>query len=143
MEKDTEKAKEYILSALMLKNDNLSILKEVALQFISYGSDKEWLEIYNDLGAELKENGRLKMYTAIAYLNLDMLKESADIINENFVMSDIREGELSVSHYWFELYRKIYAKETGTVYDPTDKEFCQRADEKYPLPASLDFRMNS
>lgn len=143
MEKDTEKAKEYILSALMLKNDNLSILKEVALQFISYGSDKEWLEIYNDLGAELKENGRLKMYTAIAYLNLDMLKESADIINENFVMSDIREGELSVSHYWFELYRKIYAKETGVSYNPDDKEFCRRADEKYPLPASLDFRMNS
>ena len=143
MEKDTEKAKEYILSALMLKNDNLSILKEVALQFISYGSDKEWLEIYNDLGAELKENGRLKMYTAIAYLNLDMLKESADIINENFVMSDIREGELSVSHYWFELYRKIYAEETGVSYNPDDKEFCRRVDEKYPLPASLDFRMNS
>ncbi len=143
MDKDTEKSKEYIISALKLKNDSLPILKEAALQLTSYGSDEKWIEIYDGLSEELKENGRLKMYAAIAYLHLDMLEKSSAIINENFVMSDIREGELSVSHYWFELYRKIYAKEMGKKYDPADKEFCKKADEKYPLPKSLDFRMNS
>lgn len=142
-EKDFPKATECILSALNLKWDSISILKETASQLTSYGRDQKWLEIYDSLSPQYKENGRLKMYAAIAYLHHDMLKESSEIINENFVMSDIREGELSVSHYWFELYRKIYAKETGTVYDPTDKEFCKKADEKYPLPKSLDFRMNS
>ena len=57
-------------------------------------------------------------------------------------MSDIKEGELSVSHLWFELYRRIYAYENGIEYDESNDELKKNADRKYPLPKSLDFRMH-
>ena len=32
--------------------------------------------------------------------------------------------------------------ENGIQYDPSDKELIKKADEKYPLPKSVDFRMH-
>ena len=75
-------------------------------------------------------------------MNLDRLSEARQIINESFVLNDIKEGELSVSHLWFLLYRRIYAKECNKVYSPDDFALIKEADAKYPLPKSLDFRMH-
>ncbi|MDD7662547.1 MAG: hypothetical protein PUJ39_07140, partial [Eubacteriales bacterium] len=69
-------------------------------------------------------------------------EEAAAILNVDFVMPDVKEGELSVSYLWFELYRRLYAKETGVPYDPADEKLIRAADEKYPLPKALDFRMH-
>ena len=99
-------------------------------------------EIYDKLPEIKKEIGRLRLFRAIALLNLSRLDEAAEIINEDFVMSDIKEGELSVSHYWFELYRRIYARDIGKEYDSDNKQLITEADKKYPLPKSLDFRMH-
>lgn len=139
---DTDKGREYILAAFELKKDNPSLVKEVAAQLTSDGHDKLWLEIYESLSDELKKIGRLRLYCAVSYINLSMLDKAREIINKDFVMSDIKEGELSVSHYWFELYRRIYATETGREYNPDDKDLIRQADEKYPLPKALDFRMH-
>lgn len=135
-------AREYILKAFELKADNISLVKEVAAQLTSDGNDSLWIEIYDSLTDELKQSGRLRLYCAIAYINLSKLEKAREIINENFVMCDIKEGELSVSHYWFELYRRIYAKEIGREYDENDKQLIEDADNKYPLPKELDFRMH-
>ena len=135
-------AREYILKAFELKADNISLVKEVAAQLTSDGNDGLWIEIYDSLNDELKQSGRLRLYCAIAYINLSKLEKAREIINENFVMCDIKEGELSVSHYWFELYRRIYAKEIGREYDENDKQLIEDADNKYPLPKELDFRMH-
>ena len=139
---ETDKARECILSAFKLKNDNAVLAKEVAMQLTSDGNNELWLEIYDKLPEILKEIGRLRLFRAIALLNLSRLDEAAEIINEDFVMSDIKEGELSVSHYWFELYRRIYARDIGKEYDSDNKQLITEADKKYPLPKSLDFRMH-
>lgn len=139
---DLQKAREYILKAFAVKKDNPTLCKEVAMQLIADGGDARWLEIYESLSEELKALGRLRLYKAIALINLDRLEEAAQIINENFDLSDIKEGELSVSYYWFRLYRGLYAKENGLVYDKQDKALAQAADAKYPLPKKLDFRMH-
>ena len=52
------------------------------------------------------------------------------------------EGELSVSYLWFELYRRLYAKENNIEYSADNKELIKKADEKYPLPKKLDYRMH-
>ncbi len=139
---DKDRAREFILEAFELKKDCVSLVKEVAAQLTSDGNDSLWLEIYEALNEDLKQNGRLRLYLAVSYINLSQLEKAKEIINENFVMSDIKEGELSVSHYWFELYRRIYAKELGREYDAADKELAEQADAKYPLPKALDFRMH-
>jgi len=114
----------------------------VAMQLISDGGEALWLEIYGSLTKELQELGRLRLYKAIALIHLDRLEEATEILNPDFVLSDVKEGELSVSHYWFRLYRGLYAKETGRAYDPQDGALAAAADAKYPLPGKLDFRMH-
>lgn len=139
---DMAKARELILKAFELKKDNPTLCKEVAMQLTADGGDTLWLQIYETLADELKALGRMRLYKAIALINLDRLEEAAQIINENFVLNDIKEGELSVSYYWFRLYRGLYAKENGLAYDEQDKALAQAADAKYPLPKKLDFRMH-
>ena len=140
--KELDKAREYMLSAFEFKKDHPVFAKELAMQLTADGNDALWLEFFDTLPENLKKIGRLRLYRAIALLNLGRLDEATEIMNENFVMSDIKEGELSVSHYWFELYRRIYARETGKEYNPDDKDFIKEADKKYPLPKSVDFRMH-
>ena len=139
---NTEKGKEYILKAFDMLKDNPTLCKEVAQNLLAAGSDAQWLDIYASLPADLQNLGRLRLYKTIALINLDRLEEAAEILNENFFMSDIKEGELSVSHYWFRLYRGLYAKEMGIAYDANDKALAEAADKKYPLPKKQDFRMH-
>lgn len=139
---DMPKAREYILKAFELVKDCPTLCKEVAMQLAFDGGDQLWLDIYETLPANLQNMGRLRMYKAIALMNLDRLQEATEIINPDFQLNDIKEGEMSLSHYWFKLYRSIYAKEIGKVYDENDKELIAAADAKYPLPRKLDFRMH-
>lgn len=139
---DIAKAREYILCAFEQKQDCRSLCVEVAAQLTTDGGDELWLKVYDRLSDSLKKQGRLRLYRAVALIHLKRLEEAAEIINMDFEMSDIKEGELSVSQLWFELYRQIYAAENGMAYDPENEELCREADEKYPLPKKLDFRMH-
>ncbi|MBQ9921075.1 MAG: DUF5107 domain-containing protein [Clostridia bacterium] len=135
-------ARKYLLEAFNMKKDCRALCNELASLLTTDGGDLMWLDIYDTLADELKNTGRLRLLRAVALIHLERLEEATLIINKDFVMSDIKEGELSVSHLWFELYRKIYAKENGIEYDSENKELIKKADEKYPLPKSVDFRMH-
>lgn len=139
---DTETALEYILKAFELKADSPAVCSEVAAQLTTTGNDEKWLEVYNSLNPSLQSIGRLRLYKAVALMNMDKLEEATEIINPSFEMSDIREGELSVSYLWFILYRRLYAKENSMEYSADNKELIEKADKKYPLPKKLDFRMH-
>ena len=139
---DMKTAEKYILDAFKLKEDCPALCNEVAALLTADGGDKIWLEIFDTLSEEIKTIGRIRLYKAVALINLGRLEEASEIINPDFIMSDIKEGELSVSHLWFELYRRLYAKETGVIYDPCDLNLAEKADKKYPLPKALDFRMH-
>ncbi|MBP3332580.1 MAG: DUF5107 domain-containing protein [Clostridia bacterium] len=139
---DCEKAREYILKAFGLKKDSPYLCKEVAMQLTEDGGDEIWLEIFESLPNELKSIGRLRLYKAIALINLGRYREATEIVNKDFIMSDIKEGELSISSLWFRLYRRIYAEENGVDFSESDHDLIRLADSKYPLPKSLDFRMH-
>ena len=67
------------------------------------------------------------------------LDEAAAQLTPDFKMADIKEGELSVSQIWFDLYTLIIKRDTGL----TDEEEVRKILlEKYPLPKTLDFRMH-
>ena len=125
-----------------IRTDCRALAVETAMQLTEDGSDEKWLELYDELSPELQAYGRLRLLRAVALLHLGRLEEAAEILNRAFVMPDVKEGELSVSYLWFELYRRLYAKEQGVPYDPEDEALLRAADEKYPLPKTLDFRMH-
>ena len=139
---DIKTAREYILKAFELKKDCPALCNEVGAQLTTDGGDELWLAIYDKLPSDIKMLGRTRLYRAVALINLNRLKEAAEIINPDFVMSDIKEGELSVSYLWFELYRRLYAEEKGMDYCSDNAQLIKEADEKYPLPKKLDFRMH-
>ena len=137
-----EKACDCILRAFRLQPNCRALVKELGSVLTSDGKDSLFLSLYDEIPESLRALGRIRLYRAIALLHVGDLEGAAEIINEDFVMPDIKEGELSVSYIWFELYRRIYAKEVGVPYDEADKALLHAADEKYPLPKALDFRMH-
>ena len=139
---DCEKATELLEAAFAQKSGCRALCIEIAAHLTAIGEDAKWLGIYESLIPEIREWGRVRLFVAIAHIHLGAYEKAAAIINEDFVMPDIKEGELSVSAVWFDLYRRLYAKECGVPFDADNAELIAEADKKYPLPKSLDFRMH-
>ena len=130
-----EAGKTHLLRAVELEQNCRSLYVECGAMLTSCGEDACWLELFDGMSAALQQDGRLRLYRAIALMHLDRVEEAAEILNPHFVMNDIKEGELSVSAVWFDLYRRLYEKQNG-VNDSA------AADKAYPLPQALDFRMH-
>ncbi len=94
------------------------LIQDLAKTLTALGEDEKWLAIYDTLPSGIKEISRLKLYSAIALVNLGRRDEAGQYVNESFEMPDIKEGELSVSAVWKDIY----------------------GDGK-PLPDRLNFRM--
>jgi hypothetical protein len=54
-------------------------------------------------------------------------------------MSDIQEGEVTISHIWADLYGMKLARDLNLT---DEAEIKRLTAEKYPLPYSVDFRMH-
>jgi len=132
---DIEKAREYIFRAYRLKPDSRALAVEVAMVLTAAERHEELVGFYDSLIPGLKAHGRLRLYKAQSLIKLDRTDEAMEIVNPDFEMSDIKEGELSISHIWFILYRRVYEKKYGIRDDDA-------ADKMYPLPKKLDFRMH-
>ena len=124
---DMEKAFLYMKKAYELNPTNRALCTEFAMICTQTGNDDAWINAYSSMPQELKELGRLKLYLAVAYMSKGLLRDAAEIINEDFEMADIKEGELSVSAIWTELYGKLDG---------------ENAEILHPLPKKLDFRMH-
>lgn len=111
-----------------------SLCIEYAEILIAANHCEKWLALYNRLPISIRELGRVKLLYAVGLIKTERYSDAANIINATFTMSDIKEGELSISHIWNELYQRIYAQQTGI-------DDSEAACKMYPLPRSLDFRM--
>ena len=87
--------------------------------FTDCGRAELWLAVFETLPEDLKADGRLRLYTAVALMQIGRTDDAKGIVNESFTMSDIKEGELSVTAIWAQLYGDLSR-----------------------LPARLDFRMH-
>jgi len=123
-ENDISAAVKYILRAIELNNTDRGLVINCAQVLTAANKYEKWLEIYEKLPEKLKNDGRILFYCAMAHLRMGDAQSAAEIITPDFVMCDVKEGEVSISNLWFEIYHKL----TG--------------EDKYPLPFSLDFRMD-
>ena len=87
------------------------------------GAYDEWLKVFETLPQNIKADGRILLYTAISYVRTNQAEKAAEIINTNYVLSDIKEGEESLTHLWFEMQEAL----TG--------------EKRCSIPYELDFRM--
>lgn len=133
--KDFEKACGHMEKAVALKDDYQPIWVDFAQAFIAAGQFETWIQTFEGLPAELKENGRLKVYYIQSLNETGRYEEAYRIINDNFVMCDVREGEYSVSRLFIEICSNLINK--GEKKALNDEEVLA----KYPLPYELDYRM--
>jgi len=118
--------------------DCLSLVKEYASWLTSMGMDEKWIQTYSSLDKTMQENGRLLVYLAMAFLHVGEAEKASEIITPDFILCDVKEGELALSKLWKDIYMQIVAKRTGL----RGKELEQEVERLYPLPYSLDFRMH-
>ena len=137
---DSKTGLAYMEKALQMQGakENIFFLKDYATMATNCGADKAWIEVYNSLHDNLKAHKRLQVYLALAYLHIGDYKKTMEIITPDFVLNDIKEGELSMSKIWTDMYIAKLQAEEGMDFAKVKKI----AEEKYPLPYALDFRMH-
>ena len=123
-EKDIAAAVSYINKAIALNKSYRGLIVNCAQIYTAAEEYNSYIDLYNTLDEKLKSDGRILFYLALSHLKTGNAKAAAEIITPDFVMCDIKEGEVSISHLWYEIYKQL----TG--------------EEKHPLPYSLDFRMH-
>ncbi len=135
---DIKTAYEFMVRAISLNKKCRALAVDTAVTFLAAEKAEEWLETYDSLDDTLKCDGRLRFYCAKAYIALKQYKEATKILNEDFVMPDIKEGDTAITDVWQELYRNIISIETGE----TDIEKLNLlVNEQFPL-GNLDFKIH-
>lgn len=100
-----QEAVDHIQKAVALcKTPCRGLLLDCAMIMTGCGASAGWIAIYQGLPETLQRNGRLQLYTVIAYMNCGDTEKAKEILNESFTMTDIKEGELSISSIWTQLY---------------------------------------
>lgn len=129
----------YILKSIELYKEFRGLYIETAQMLQAAGRHNEWLSIFEGMNDILKNDGRLNLLKILSLINIGELDKAAAMLTPDFKMADIKEGELSVSHIWFDLYTLIIKRDTGLTDEEEIKKILL---EKYPLPKALDFRMH-
>jgi tetratricopeptide (TPR) repeat protein len=137
---DSKKGLEYMQKALALDGakENIFFLKDYATMSTNCGADREWIETYQELSETLKAHKRLQVYLSLAYLHVGEYQKTMEIIKPDFVLNDIKEGELSMSKIWTDMHVAMLQDKENLSLEEAEKQ----AEIRYPLPYELDFRMH-
>lgn len=133
-----DKAIPYMERSLAMKPDCRWLWLDAAVLLLKAKRYEKWLTLYHTAPAGIRQEGRAKLYTAIALTQLDRLEEAAAYLNHDLVVPDIKEDENRITEAWFALYGGILRKKTGITDPETPKRMVE---EEYPL-GELDFRMH-
>jgi len=98
------------------------------------------LSLYKKLPKDIQSCDRVTLCYALSSLKLNMPEQISYIFDRDFAA--IREGETSLSDYWFEYHARLLAKERRIVYEEHEKELIGEAEDKFPPPHKIDFRMS-
>lgn len=138
---DYKKAIEEIFHTVELAPDNCYFAMDCA-SIVCATQDKETMSIflqkYSTFSPAIQEHPRMRLWKARMLIATDQLTEAMEIITPDFVMPDIKEGELSISALWTELYTKYLMQTEGL----SQKLAAEQVKIRYPLPYALDFRMH-
>ena len=128
-----------MMQAFSLQPLHRNIVQDTLETLMKAAKYEECVNTFNGLNEELKRIGKLQYCKAYALTKLKRFEEAKAIVNPEFSMDDIKEGDISIADLWYELYGAILRKE-GKIFDGEDIE---KAVEKYYPLGDLDFRMHT
>ena len=135
---DLKKAGDLMLKALAMSTQR-NLAQEAVDTLIKGKRYKEALKAIDALPESVKRIGRVKVLRIAALLGTGNAAEAEKMLLRKIVLTDVREGELSLTHMWFWLcaLKKVQA-EGGEVTD----ELIKTMSETVTPPTHLDFRMH-
>lgn len=135
---DMEKAVSYMERSVTIKRDCRWLWLDMAVTCLKADRCEYWVKMYETVPEDIRREGRLKLYTAMALTRLDRLEEATAYLNPGLVVPDIKEDENLITEAWFALYGAILRKRTGIT---NPERLKAMVEEEYPL-GELDFRMH-
>ncbi len=132
IENDPVRCARFELSAAKDDPTDVSMAKEAARALLAAGMNAELDEFWHALPKATAAIGRVRLCYGFAALRLGRVDEAAAILAdfEKDIIPDIREGEVSITEFWYEV-QEAEAKREGKTFDR----------ESVDPPAVLDFRM--
>jgi len=134
--RDLEKAADYSIKAHEMLPEHHNLAIDCANILSDIGQYERLLQMIEELSEELQALGRIQLAKANALIALDRLEEASEIINTNFVLPDVQEGECSVSSAWLSLHERLLMRE-----GLSETKAKEQVENRYPVPYELDFRM--
>jgi tetratricopeptide (TPR) repeat protein len=133
-----KKAREYMERSVQMEPNNRWLWIDMAVLCLKAGLYQYWVDLYFTIPENIRAEGRLKVYTAIALTHLGQLDEACAYLNHDLLVPDIKEDENLITEAWFALYGAIIAQKTG-INNPD--QLRKMVESEYPL-GELDFRMH-
>jgi len=135
--KRLSEAADMLLAARRMAPDMFSLAVECCRALIEAGRSREVLGLMENLPQHIHDRGRMRIMEAQAAMKIGDLQKVEEILQSRPSVSDVREGEVTLSNLWFEMHEKRIAAAENL---PIDDELRQRVRRDYPPPSWLDFR---
>jgi hypothetical protein len=133
-------AVELYVAAWRMRPSLLPLAVECGRTLIDVGRPRDWLELVAELPESIRTVGRIRLLEAQAALAVADFETVEGIFAEKPVVDDMREGEKSLSHLWFDFHeQRLSAAEKV----PIDDALRARVRREFPVPKEFDFRMAS
>jgi tetratricopeptide (TPR) repeat protein len=130
-------AAERYLAALHLAPEVLPLAAECGKALLAAERGADWLALLPTLPATVREHGRLRYLAAQAHVACGQYAAAEAILRAGLVVTDLQEGESSLTDLWFDLHARQLAAATGA---PLDDALRARVRRDCPPPRHLDFR---
>lgn len=129
MDGDVKEQLRQYQAAIALEKDRC-LCQEYAQALESAGEHELLATWIDQLPEDIRQLPRFQYLRASAAIELCDFALAEKILLRPLVIPDMREGELSLCSLWFTLYERKYGLTR------------QEAEEQFPLPSALDFRMH-
>jgi len=136
-EQAAESATLYLQAHALLPNLRVLTI-EVCRALVNANRAKDCLALIDQLGSEDRTHGRILLMEGLAGLAAGDLPRVKRVLDSNFVVDDLREGDTPLSELWFGYHEQRLRQQEGIAIDDALKARVQR---ECPLPRGYDFRM--
>jgi hypothetical protein len=133
-----EAAVSMYIDAVHKRPDLKPLVVECGLVLLQSGQAQEWLDLLAALPDTIRSAGRIRLLKAQAALAVGDFEQVGQFFADEVVIPDLREGEVSLSDFWFETQlKRLSSQENLEIND----QLKARVYREFPVPAHLDFRM--
>jgi len=124
--------------AVALRGDLAPLTLELVGALTAAGDGQAALAALGAAPADHRGLGRFRLAEARAALLIGDLDRAGRVLEDGFVLPDVREGESALHELWFAYQAALAARAEQR---PVDAEIVARVRATVPVPRDLDFRM--